>query len=72
MCIDYTKNILYAQGWKGTLYIIDISMFENEYSNNPENAFEIIRNKTMNKEQTAFLPDIIKFKVRDDFLFFYL
>ncbi|MEM7603661.1 MAG: sulfatase-like hydrolase/transferase, partial [Verrucomicrobiota bacterium] len=61
--INHQKNLLYAQGWKGILYVLQIKFIEDEYEKNSQNAFEILNSKMMDKSKKSFIQTCFQFKV---------
>lgn len=63
MAIDRKKHLLYAQGWSGELFVVDIGLIETAYEKAGDDAFEIVRSKLMNSEQTDFKDNFLQFRV---------
>ena len=61
--VDYSSNTLYAQGWKGYINIIDISIIEQAYEEDKTTAFQKIRKISMNSSQDQFLYDCFAIQV---------
>lgn len=43
--VDYEKDLMYVQGWGGTLSILDISSIEKKYQEEKTTAFEVSKQK---------------------------